>query len=182
MDWSRDGAAILIFVIGGNARGRDLSYVDPRGGEAQPVPYLHSPFNEWWARFAPEPNPRWIAYQADDSGRSEIYIDSFPKPSARRQVSTSGGQFPQWGPGGRELFFVAPDGALTSVRITLGGATVDSSAPSPLFRLPIVDTGRSPYEVAPDGQRFLVRAIPRQAAEPLTAIVSWPSLLGTKPE
>ena len=182
MDWSRDGTAILIYELGTDSKGRDLSYVDPRGEETQPVPYLHSPYNEWWARFSPEPSPRWVTYQADDSGRWEIYIDTFPTPGNRRQVSTGGGRFPQWGPAGRELFFVAADGTLMAVRVTLGGPTVESASPRPLFRLPVVDTGRSPYEVAPDGQRFLIRAIPTRAPEPLTAIVNWPSLLGAKPE
>jgi hypothetical protein len=43
--------------------------------------------------------------------------------------------------------------------------------------LPTVDTGRPPYDIAPDGQRFLVRATPGQAGQPLTVIVNWPALL-----
>ena len=49
---------------------------------------------------------------------------------------------------------------------------------SPVFALPAVDTGRSPYDVTADGERFLVRATPtQQAAQPLTVIVNWPALM-----
>jgi len=62
--------------------------------------------------------------------------------------------------------------------VRLGADSAEPSAPSELFPMPAVDTGYSPYEAAPDGQRFLVRATPQQqAAEPLTVIVNWPTLL-----
>ena len=131
----------------------------------------------WWARFVPVTPTRWVAYQPDESGEWQVDIDSYPNPGNRRRISTGGGQFPHWGPGGRELFFVAPGDMLMSTAITFRSDVVDSSAPRPLFRLPAVDTGRSPYEVAPDGERFLVRAAPAGAASPLTAIVNWPQLL-----
>jgi len=143
----------MVYEVG-PITGRDLSIMTPTAGEARPVPYLHTPFNEWWGRFAPEPKTRWTAYQSDESGRWEIYVDSYPAPGSCRQISTDGGQFPHWGPDGRELFFVAPDYTLMVSDVRLGITSVESSAPRPLFRLPAVDTGRSPYEVAPIGQRF----------------------------
>jgi len=65
-----------------------------------------------------------------------------------------------------------------SVALKTGADSVEPSAPRELFLLPAVDLGTiSPYEVAPDGQRFLVRATPDQAPQPLTVIVNWPALL-----
>ena len=177
MDWSADGSSVLIYQYGASDTGRDLAVVPMTGNGGPPVPYLQTPFNEWWARFAPVSPTTWVAYQSDESGEWEVYIDSYPKAGNRRRISTGGGQFPHWSPGGRELFFVAPGSMLMSTAITFRSDGVDSSAPKPLFRLPAVDTGRSPYEIAPDGERFLVRATPPGALATLTVVVNWPRLL-----
>jgi Tol biopolymer transport system component len=177
LDWSPDGTTVMMYAVGGPTTGRDLMTVSPLGGETQPQPYVNTPFNEWWARFMPTIPTRRVAYQSDESGRWEIYVDSYPTPGRRRLISTGGGQYPVWAPGGRELFYLSPDYTLMSTRITVAGDDIDSSPPQPLFRLPAIDTGRSPYDVAPDGQRFLVRATPPQAARTLSAIVNWPALL-----
>ena len=73
---------------------------------------------------------------------------------------------------------MSPDFKLMSVSLKLAADSAEPSAPRELFTLPAVDTGMSPYDTAPDGQRFLVLATPQQqAAEPLTVIVNWPALL-----
>jgi hypothetical protein len=118
-----------------------------------------------------------VAYQSDESGRNEVYIDAFPDPRGKVRVSTGGGVLPQWGAGGRELFYVSPDNKLMVVNLKMGADTVEPSAPRELFPLPVVETGLSPYDTTPDGQRFLVRATQGQAAQPLTVIVNWPALL-----
>ena len=64
-----------------------------------------------------------------------------------------------------------------TVSLKLGTDSVEPSAPRELFQLPAVDIGWSPYDTTADGQRFLVRAAPQQAAQPLTVIVNWPALL-----
>src|SRR6266852_2641152 len=112
----------------------------------KPRPYLRTPFNERDGRFSPEPSPRWVAYQSDQSGRYEVYIEAFPQPRGKKQISTAGGENPQWGSGGRELFYVSPDNKLMAVSLKLGADSVEPSPPRELFRLPIVDTGRPPYE------------------------------------
>ena len=64
-----------------------------------------------------------------------------------------------------------------AVSLKLGTDSVEPSTPRELFPLPRLDVAGSPYDTAPDGQRFLVRATPGQAAQPLTVIVNWPALL-----
>jgi hypothetical protein len=93
------------------------------------------------------------------------------------RISTGGGQYPQWGAGGRELFYVSLDNRLMAVSLKLGADSVEANAPRELFPLPAVDIGLPPYDVAADGQRFLVRAALGHAGEPLTVIVNWPALL-----
>jgi hypothetical protein len=115
---------------------------------------------------------------SDQSGRREVYIDTFPERRRKTPISTGGGQYPAWGVGGRELYYVSPNFKPMVVSVKLGPDSADVSAPPELFPLPAVDTGFSPYEVTPDGQRFLVRATPpQQVAEPLTVIINWPALL-----
>jgi hypothetical protein len=63
------------------------------------------------------------------------------------------------------------------VSLKMGADTVEPSVPRELSMLPAVDDGWNPYDTTPDGQRFLVRAAPGQAAQPLTVIVNWPALL-----
>jgi hypothetical protein len=121
-----------------------------------------------------------VAYQSDETGRYEIYIQAFPEPHGATRISTTGGQYPQWGPDGREIFYVSPDSKLMVVSLKLGPSAVQPSAPRELPPLQ-ASLVFEPYQVAPDGQRFLVRAISSQAAKPLTVIVNWPALLKKTP-
>jgi hypothetical protein len=183
LDWSRDGRFVLYFEIApGTNRDLWVLPVTPDGKpapETKARPYVRTPFTEWHARFSPEPSPRWVAYQSNESGRFEVYIDSFPEPRNKIRISTEGGQYPQWGPGTRELFYVSPDYKLMSVSLKLGADSVEPSTPHELFLLPAIDDGlSSPYDVASDGQRFLVRATPQQQpTQALSVIVNWPALL-----
>jgi Tol biopolymer transport system component len=179
-DWSRDGRFLIYHEISPGPQ-RQL-WIRPFTAEgkvlenAKPAPYLRTKFNEWNARFSPEPSPRWVAYQSDETGRYEIYIQGFPEPRRKFQISTDGGQYPEWGAGGRELFYVGPDNKLMAVDLTITADTVRPTGPRALFTLPIIDNAWSPYDTI-DGQRFLVRAMPQRASPPLTVIVNWPALL-----
>jgi Tol biopolymer transport system component len=184
-DWSRDGRWVLYHETAAET-GRDLWLlpVTAQGRPAPdgaPKPFLRTPFNEDWGRFSPESPPRWVAYQSDVTGRYEVYIQAFPEPRGKFQISMGGGRYPQWGTGGRELFYVSPENKLMAVSLKTEANSVEPSAPRELFPLPIVDTGFSPYDTTPDGQRFLVRAAPGKAGEPLTVIVNWPALLKKEP-
>jgi hypothetical protein len=75
---------------------------------AKTRPYLRTQFNERSGRFSPEPEPHWVAYQSDESGRPEVYVDAFPEARNKVPISTGGGGFPEWSLDGRELFYLAP--------------------------------------------------------------------------
>jgi Tol biopolymer transport system component len=180
-DWSRDGRTLLYWEAASDTQGDIWALpLGPHGEplpSAQPRPYVRTQFNEQYGRFSPEPNPRWVAYQSDESGRFEIYVDSFPEPRHKVRISTGGGQHAKWAPDGRELFYMSPDLKLMAVKLKVTADSVEPSAPHELFELPIVDNGYSPFEVSQDGQRFLVRTAAEQASQPLTMIVNWPALL-----
>jgi hypothetical protein len=160
--------------------GRDL-WVLPVTSEGKPLPgtrpwpFVREPFDQQTARFSPDTH--WVAYQSDESGQFEIYVRSFPEPHEKLLISKGGGTFPQWGSAGRELFYQSRDGKLMVVTLTPAGISLNASLPREMFALPIdIVRGPNPYEVAQDGQRFLINEA-AGSLEPLTVIVNWQALL-----
>ena len=127
-------------------------------------------------RFSPETPPRWVAYQSDETGQVEIYLQTFPEPRGPIRISTAGGRYPEWSPDGQELLYVAPDNKLMAVSLKRTADSIEPSPPRELFQLPVIEMGWPPYDVAPDG-RLLVRAALGQAGQPLTVILNWPGLI-----
>ncbi len=173
-DWSRDGRFILYHGGSQGHRLGSLWILPIRPSPGQPRSYGQTEFAEDMGRFSPDGH--WIAFQSDESGRNEVYVDSFPEPRGRVRISTSGGTFPQWGASGRELFYVSADSKLMSVSLDLSADSVKPSAPRVLFALGPYDEGLNPYMAARDGQRFLVNKW-IENKPPLTVIVNWPALL-----
>jgi Tol biopolymer transport system component/predicted Ser/Thr protein kinase len=180
-DWSGDGRWVLTSESGADTKYDIWKIPMTPDGRAQegstPTPYLRTRFNEFQARFSPEPSPRWVAYTSDESGRSEVYLDAFPEPRARVRISIAGGQSPQWATGGRELFYVSPENKLMAVGLKLGADGVEPLAPRELFQLHLRSSAGPMYQPSRDGQRILVVTSPEVAPQPLTIIVNWPALL-----
>jgi eukaryotic-like serine/threonine-protein kinase len=176
-DWSHDGHTIIYEQArADNGRGLWTLEVTPEGKlvpGASPRPYNRAPFNQRWARFSP--NDHWVAYQSDDSGRAEIYVQAFPEPGQRFPISAGGGTYPEWGEGGRELYYVSKSGKVTAVELKFRGSSVEASPPHELFSVPPVGAG-NPYEAAPDSRRFLT-AVAISSSQPLNVIVNWPALM-----
>ena len=124
---------------------------------------------------------RWVAYESDASGRNEIWVTTFPDPSLKWQVSTTGGEAPRWGPGTSELFFRAPDRQLMAVSLKIDTTTPEIGPALGLFSVPVSAGFGNPYDPAADGQRFLVIGRPvrsqEAAASALTVLVNWRSIL-----
>ena len=82
-------------------------WVLPLGGDKTPRPYLANRQNEMSACFSRD--GRSVAYVSDESGRYEVYLQSFPTPGRPVRISRDGGRWPEWSKDGRELYFIAPD-------------------------------------------------------------------------
>jgi hypothetical protein len=101
---------------------------------------------------------------------------------AKFRVSAAGGIAPRWGPDGKELLYITPDGNLVSVPLMLG-RQVQRGTPAMLFKLGSLYEaanlrGNAAYELTPDGQRLLVNRILRDPAQaPLTVLTNWTALL-----
>jgi Tol biopolymer transport system component/predicted Ser/Thr protein kinase len=177
-DWSRDGRLVIYTEIAPDT-GRDLWVlpVTPEGRPlpgAKPRPFVREPFNQGYGRFSPD--TRWVAYQSDESGQYEIYVRSFPDSREKLQISTAGGDNTQWAASGHELFYRSRDGKLVVVSLRPSGSSLNASLPHELFALPVGIPGPNPYDVAPDGQRFLVNDV-APSSQPLNVIVNWQALL-----
>ena len=103
--WSADGR-FLAFGEQDPKTGFDILIL-PVGGDRKPYPFVRSSFREWFGEFSPD--GRWIAYESNESGRSEVYLRPFPGPGGKWQVSTEGGARPEWSRDGRELFYFESD-------------------------------------------------------------------------
>jgi Tol biopolymer transport system component len=161
-DWSRNDF-VLYEITGGRGAG-DLLAMPVRGGDS--IPVAETPARERNGRFSPDGN--WAAYESDETGgRFEIYVQPFPgTPSLRQRVSVDGGTNPQWGRGGRELYFLAPDYKLMVANVTLSanGREIEVGRPQPLFSTPL--RAGAEFEASPDGERFLINA-PIEEAPPI---------------
>ena len=162
-DWSGDGRYILYSVS--TRSNLDLRAL-PLFGDRKPIEIARTPFDEDRGRFSPD--GRWVAYQSDETGRTEIHVQPFPGPGPKFQVSVGGGTLPRWSRDGRELFYVAPDRKLMTVAVTPRSTTLETGAPRALFTL----STTSFYEPSPDGQRFLVTAVVSEPS-PITIIMNW---------
>ncbi len=133
------------------------------------------------------PDGRWLAYSADESGTTEVYVQPFPPTGEKHQVTTGGANNPLWSPDGKRLFFLKPDGPAIQVGTTRQIMEVDVRTDQrfglgkirPLPIEGIVTTGPRPYDVTPDGKQFLVMVLKSQAeaekapAEQINITLNW---------
>jgi eukaryotic-like serine/threonine-protein kinase len=163
--WSPDGQ-LLAFVELNPTTGYDIWVLRMSDRKAQP--FLRTPFNESSPQFSPD--GRWLAYLSDESGRYEVYVQPYPGPGGKWQISTDGGTEPVWNRNGRELFYRSGD-KMMAVDIATQPSFV-AGKPRMLFQGQYTpNPGRLPqYDVSPDGQRFLMLKPTEQAGAAPTQI------------
>jgi Tol biopolymer transport system component len=175
-DWSRDGR-FIVYSDDDPKTHNDLWILPMDSADHKPIAFLKTSFEESDARISPDGHS--IAYVSDESGRSELYVASFPSGAGRRRVSVEGASQPRWRGDGRELFFLAADARIMAVAVR-AGEPLDLGAPVPLFRSPTTPSNRSElaiwndYDVSPDGQRFLIRVdLVSRDTMPMTVALGW---------
>lgn len=177
-DWSRDGK-LLLYVnsrIPGDVTSGPVGLGDlwalPLNGEGKPFLFLSgsgAPIGN--ARFSPD--GRWVAYESNASGSSQIYITSFPDHRGVWQVSSEGGTFPVWGPAGKELFFVNQD-KVYAAEIAEQNGVPKPGSPKLLFDAGGVGNVTNPFDVDGDGKRFLfMSSVENTSTRPLTLVTNW---------
>jgi len=136
----------------------------------KPAGFRASGHSEWGPEFSPD--GRWVAYNSSETGRSEIWIRSYPDGKTSHQISVDGGIEPVWCPCG-ELFFRNGNQWL-SARIISSQPELRWDPPRPAFQADFIDTPGRSYDVSPDGQRLIVvkRAAPEIQTK-LHLITNW---------
>ncbi|HTA47012.1 MAG TPA: protein kinase [Bryobacteraceae bacterium] len=180
-DWSRDGRYVISFRVTSDA---SAIWVLPLEGDRKPFPFLRSNFSLVGPRLSPD--GRWIAFRSNESGRDEIYVESFtPAADAGSAPSTgkwlvsrgnSAGMI-HWRQDGRELYYLSLDGTVMAVPVTANPG-FHAGPPEPLFKVPAGFDRAGPLgEVSPDGQRFLL-ALPKGGAarQEFTVVTNWDSV------
>jgi Tol biopolymer transport system component len=139
---------LLLFNDADETGRRDV-YVLDVNRPAFERPFAQTSFSELEGVFSPD--GQYVAYQSDESGRMEVYVQPYPGPGAKVPISNDGGQGPAWNPRGGELFYESPT-AFMAVRMDNGNP---AGAPVKLFAHVPRDHRRE-YDVSPDGHRFLM--------------------------
>jgi Tol biopolymer transport system component len=169
--WSPDGQSIV--YVSSDPRTKDDLWVLPLTGDRQPHPFLQTPFSESNGTISPD--GRWMAYSSDENGRTEVYLQSFPTPGAKTQISTGGGDNAQWSRDGRELSFLTSDGRLMVSEIQ-AQPVLHASVPHALFRFP-----RGVLSWSFTGPRVLLTLqVGNETAASHTIVLNWTAALKGK--
>ncbi|PYR90281.1 MAG: hypothetical protein DMF84_20390 [Acidobacteria bacterium] len=175
--FSPDGQ-LLLYAAKDPKTGVDLRAL-PLVGATEPIPVVQTPADEASGQFSPD--GRWIAYQSNESGQVQIYVERFPTRGGKWQISAGQGEQPRWRHDGKELFYLRADGYLMAVAIDFQSeGELTAATPVPLFLTRINTTvggapwyARPQYAVAPDG-RFLVNEVHEaESMPPITIVLNW---------
>jgi serine/threonine protein kinase len=181
LDWSLDGRIVVFQRVKQGSPSGDL-WVLPLFGDRKPFSYLTAPFPKGNAALSP--NGRWLAYVSGEAGiPPEVVVQPFPDPSKGKwQISRNGGAYPRWRRDGRELYYLDRNLRIVAVSVSTDNHFEVGESVS-LFEAPILFPPRHgpsqgpdyPYDVTPDGQRFLVASL--FGTTPITVVVNWPASL-----
>jgi Tol biopolymer transport system component/predicted Ser/Thr protein kinase len=167
--FSPDGKWLAYYEYPFDPRGRYDIWLLPLDGEGEPRRFFEAPFNEVAPMFSPDGG--WLAYVSNESGRQEVYVQSFPGPGRKWPISNEGGREPLWARNGTELFYRVGDKML-AVDVTTS-PSFSAGKPKVLFEGRYRRGGRAAYDIAPDGQRFLMVTEPQPPPMQLHVVLEW---------
>ena len=135
-----------------------------------------TPFSE--SRPELSPDGRWILYLSDESGQWEVYLQPYPGPGERVQVSLAGGRQPSWSRDGHEIFYRAGG----DLMVVLFDAFDERTEP-PVGRPHTLIAGGGQmsnssfyryYDAAPDAQSFvMVASAPSERRREIRVVLNW---------
>jgi serine/threonine protein kinase len=172
-DWSLDGRFVAFHGISGATKsGWDLWTFSV--SDKKPAVFLSTPATEVLGNFSPDGH--WLAYVSDESGKQEVYVQSFPASGGKWQISTAGGREPVWSSDGKEIFYVTPQdpsNRLMAVDVKTSPG-FEAGAPKVLFAVRLKSMLGRRYDVTRDGKRFLLNvAIGEVKSNPITLVQNW---------
>ena len=173
-DWSSDGRFILVNRLS-SKESWDI-WVFPTDGAAKPFPFVQGAFTEVLPTFSPD--ARYVTYMSNESGRFEIYVQQFPGPGGKWQVSAAGGVEPHWSADGKTIYFRGLDMKMMAAAVD-AGTTFTAGVPQPLFDARLQPgQRRNSFLVTRDGQKFLILSpMGKERIAPITVVLHWPETL-----
>jgi Tol biopolymer transport system component len=168
--WSSDGTSI-IFTQLDRGQGQNIYRLDANGsGTVQPI--VNGPARE--AVGVLSPDAHWIAFASDETGPFQLYVQPYPGPGPRVQISREGGGDVWWSPDGRQVLWATADlRALWRVDVT-PGSKLTAGAPVRIATLP---PGILSVDLTPDRQRLLALAPDTAASGSMTVVQHWRAAL-----
>jgi len=166
--WSADGR---FFIFQQQVPSTDFDIWLMTKGD-QPHKLISTPGRDLGARLSPDTH--WIAYYSNESSRDEVYVRPFPNvDDGKRLISTNGGSTPVWSPDGHELFYMN-GAAMMAVPIAAHGTDFRPGKPELLFEGPFDTTQEMNFDIAPDGNHFvMVEADPDARPTTVNVVVNW---------
>ena len=152
---------LVVYTLTEPESGRNVWIGSVDGSEPSRA-FRATPYEEDYGTFSPD--GRWLAYQSNETGRPEIYVEAFLGAGERFQISADGGTEPLWAHGSGEIFYRHGD-EMRVVR-TRTGPRFEFEAARTLFALSLYEGGATvrSYDVTPDGQRVLAVRVPDSLA------------------
>ncbi len=165
--WSLDERFLALGQVDPGSPDQNLYVFSTESGDTQP--FVETRYNEWGPSFSPD--GKWIAYTSDESGRYEVYVKPFPPTEDRWQISSDGGEEPQWSAGGDELFYrngrewVAVP-IETEPRFAPG-------TPEFAFEGPFLNVLGFSYRLAPDGRFLVINETEQPPVTTINLVLNW---------
>jgi Tol biopolymer transport system component len=170
--WSPDGRYIVHMEQSGpNGAG---VWALPTSGDKKPLSIVQAQSPQTRiVQYSLSPDGRWLAFSSTDSGREEVYVTHFPSGAGRWQVSQTGGTFPSWRGDSKEIFFTGLGGMFCAATVNTKNGEFELDPVRDLFQVNYIAPVGTPYDVTPDGQRFVFATYPEGASTPLVLVTNW---------
>jgi Tol biopolymer transport system component len=180
--WSRD-AGFMLYTHGNIGLSQADIWVLPLAGDRKPRLFVKAPAPAFDGQFSPD--GRWVAYTSGESGRNEVYVVPFdaakvmnPVSGATNagggkwQVSANGGVCPRWRRDGKEIFYLSPSSQMMAAEVEGKRDSIEVRTPQILFRSAVATNPFAPYDVTPDGKKFIMNTLSEEYS-PVTLMVNW---------
>ena len=175
-DWSPDGRLLVFDRFTSGFAAVSVWKVAIAAGST-PAEYIQGDgFSKLAARISPD--GKWIIYESDESGRAQIYLESFPERTGKWQVSTDGGMQPRWSGDGRRIYFQSLDDKVMAAEVVFGPSGPQITKVNEMFAIPpSLTSGGNPLDLTRDGSRFVLNARRPNAGDTWNVLLNWMSLV-----
>ena len=176
--FSPDGRFLIYLrAIGPSGNG---VYAMPLTGDRTPRVVVPSPSPQTLLNYPRvSPDGRWLAYSSNESGRTQVYVTSFPGGAGKWQVSNASGDMPAWRKDGKEIYFASVSELQAAPVASIGGQ-FNPGTPQTIAHLGNAIANGRVFDAMPDGSRFIAPIVPTDAAAPIHLLLNWPAELEAK--